>query len=81
MCSRAFRTAIFPGGRLFRRPSLMLAMLYYRLRDLSEPHEFRQPPLLNSGFFRRGEARDKFCPVSSNVTEFNPPPCEPSRSG
>jgi gamma-glutamylputrescine oxidase len=24
----------FPGGRLFRRPSLMLAMLYYRVRDL-----------------------------------------------
>ena len=24
----------FPGGALFRRPSLMLAMLYYRLRDL-----------------------------------------------
>jgi gamma-glutamylputrescine oxidase len=24
----------FPGGRLFRRPSLMMAMLYYRLRDL-----------------------------------------------
>jgi gamma-glutamylputrescine oxidase len=24
----------FPGGRLFRRPSLMLAMLYFRLRDL-----------------------------------------------
>jgi gamma-glutamylputrescine oxidase len=24
----------FPGGRLFRRPSLMLAMMYYRLRDL-----------------------------------------------
>jgi gamma-glutamylputrescine oxidase len=24
----------FPGGRFFRRPSLMLAMLYYRLRDL-----------------------------------------------
>jgi gamma-glutamylputrescine oxidase len=24
----------FPGGRAFRRPSLMLAMLYYRLRDL-----------------------------------------------
>jgi gamma-glutamylputrescine oxidase len=24
----------FPGGRLFRRPSLILAMLYYRLRDL-----------------------------------------------
>jgi gamma-glutamylputrescine oxidase len=24
----------FPGGRIFRRPSLMLAMLYYRLRDL-----------------------------------------------
>jgi gamma-glutamylputrescine oxidase len=24
----------FPGGRLFRRPSLMAAMLYYRLRDL-----------------------------------------------
>jgi gamma-glutamylputrescine oxidase len=24
----------FPGGRLFRRPSLMLAMLFYRLRDL-----------------------------------------------
>jgi gamma-glutamylputrescine oxidase len=24
----------FPGGPLFRRPSLMLAMLYYRLRDL-----------------------------------------------
>lgn len=24
----------FPGGRLFRRPTLMLAMLYYRLRDL-----------------------------------------------
>ncbi|HKB48224.1 MAG TPA: FAD-binding oxidoreductase, partial [Ktedonobacterales bacterium] len=24
----------FPGGRVFRRPSLMLAMLYYRLRDL-----------------------------------------------
>ena len=24
----------FPGGRWFRRPSLMLAMLYYRLRDL-----------------------------------------------
>ena len=24
----------FPGGRLFRRPSLMLAMLYYRLRDV-----------------------------------------------
>jgi len=24
----------FPGGRMFRRPSLMLAMLYYRLRDL-----------------------------------------------
>jgi gamma-glutamylputrescine oxidase len=24
----------FPGGRLFRRPSLMLAMLYYRIRDL-----------------------------------------------
>jgi gamma-glutamylputrescine oxidase len=24
----------FPGGTLFRRPSLMLAMLYYRMRDL-----------------------------------------------
>ncbi len=24
----------FPGGRLFRRPSLVTAMLYYRLRDL-----------------------------------------------
>ena len=24
----------FPGGHLFRRPSLMLAMLYYRVRDL-----------------------------------------------
>jgi len=24
----------FPGGRWFRRPSLILAMLYYRLRDL-----------------------------------------------
>ncbi|HEY4445636.1 MAG TPA: FAD-binding oxidoreductase [Steroidobacteraceae bacterium] len=24
----------FPGGRLFRRPSLMLAMMYYRLRDV-----------------------------------------------
>jgi gamma-glutamylputrescine oxidase len=24
----------FPGGRVFRRPSLMLAMLYYRIRDL-----------------------------------------------
>ena len=24
----------FPGGRLFRRPSLILAMLYYRVRDL-----------------------------------------------
>ncbi|HEY0745944.1 MAG TPA: FAD-binding oxidoreductase [Steroidobacteraceae bacterium] len=24
----------FPGGRLFRRPSLMLAMLYYRMRDI-----------------------------------------------
>jgi glycine/D-amino acid oxidase-like deaminating enzyme len=24
----------FPGGRLLRRPSLMLAMLYYRLRDM-----------------------------------------------
>ena len=24
----------FPGGSLFRRPSLVLAMLYYRLRDL-----------------------------------------------
>jgi len=24
----------FPGGRLFRRPSLMAAMLYYRLRDM-----------------------------------------------
>ena len=24
----------FPGGRLFRRPSLMAAMMYYRLRDL-----------------------------------------------
>jgi gamma-glutamylputrescine oxidase len=24
----------FPGGPLFRRPSLMLAMLYYRLRDV-----------------------------------------------
>lgn len=24
----------FPGGRLFGRPTLMLAMLYYRLRDL-----------------------------------------------
>jgi gamma-glutamylputrescine oxidase len=24
----------FPGGRLLRRPSLMLAMLYFRLRDL-----------------------------------------------
>jgi gamma-glutamylputrescine oxidase len=24
----------FPGGHLFRRPWLMLAMLYYRLRDL-----------------------------------------------
>jgi gamma-glutamylputrescine oxidase len=24
----------FPGGPLFRRPSLMLAMLYYRLKDL-----------------------------------------------
>ena len=24
----------FPGGPLFRRPSLVLAMLYYRLRDL-----------------------------------------------
>jgi gamma-glutamylputrescine oxidase len=24
----------FPGGRLFRRPSLVLAMTYYRLRDL-----------------------------------------------
>ena len=24
----------FPGGPLLRRPSLMMAMLYYRLRDL-----------------------------------------------
>ncbi|MEP6547096.1 MAG: FAD-binding oxidoreductase [Gammaproteobacteria bacterium] len=24
----------FPGGRLLRRPSLMMAMMYYRLRDL-----------------------------------------------
>jgi hypothetical protein len=24
----------FPGGTLLRRPTLMLAMLYYRLRDL-----------------------------------------------
>jgi gamma-glutamylputrescine oxidase len=24
----------FPGGKVFRRPSLVLAMLYYRLRDL-----------------------------------------------
>ena len=24
----------FPGGRLFRRPSLMAAMMYYRLRDV-----------------------------------------------
>jgi gamma-glutamylputrescine oxidase len=24
----------FPGGRLFRRPSLVMAMFYYRLRDL-----------------------------------------------
>jgi gamma-glutamylputrescine oxidase len=24
----------FPGGRLFRRPSLVMAMLYYRLRDM-----------------------------------------------
>jgi gamma-glutamylputrescine oxidase len=24
----------FPGGRLLRRPSLVLAMLYYRLRDM-----------------------------------------------
>jgi gamma-glutamylputrescine oxidase len=24
----------FPGGPLFRRPSLILAMLYYRLRDM-----------------------------------------------
>jgi len=24
----------FPGGRLFRRPTLMAAMMYYRLRDL-----------------------------------------------
>jgi gamma-glutamylputrescine oxidase len=24
----------FPGGRLFRRPSLMMAMMYYRLRDV-----------------------------------------------
>jgi gamma-glutamylputrescine oxidase len=24
----------FPGGRLLRRPSLILAMLYYRLRDM-----------------------------------------------
>ena len=24
----------FPGGALLRRPSLVLAMLYYRLRDL-----------------------------------------------
>ena len=24
----------FPGGRLFRRPSLVMAMMYYRLRDL-----------------------------------------------
>jgi gamma-glutamylputrescine oxidase len=24
----------FPGGPLFRRPSLMMAMMYYRLRDL-----------------------------------------------
>jgi gamma-glutamylputrescine oxidase len=24
----------FPGGRVFRRPSLVLAMLYYRIRDL-----------------------------------------------
>ncbi len=24
----------FPGGRMLRRPSLMMAMLYYRLRDL-----------------------------------------------
>jgi gamma-glutamylputrescine oxidase len=24
----------FPGGALFRRPALVLAMLYYRLRDL-----------------------------------------------
>jgi len=24
----------FPGGPVFRRPSLMLAMLYFRLRDL-----------------------------------------------
>jgi hypothetical protein len=25
---------VFPGGRWLRTPSLMLAMLYYRLRDL-----------------------------------------------
>jgi gamma-glutamylputrescine oxidase len=24
----------FPGGRLLRRPSLVMAMLYYRLRDM-----------------------------------------------
>ncbi len=28
------RHANFPGGPLFRRPALVLAMLYYRLRDL-----------------------------------------------
>ena len=34
MCSRGCRTATFPAGALLRRPSLVLAMLYYRLRDL-----------------------------------------------
>ena len=33
MCSRASRTANFPGGTLLRRPALVLAMLWYRLRD------------------------------------------------
>ena len=34
MSSHASRTRNFPGGMALRRPALVLAMLYYRLKDL-----------------------------------------------
>ncbi len=34
MCLRAFLIEGFPGGMLMRRPALVLAMMYYRLRDM-----------------------------------------------
>ena len=33
-CSRGFRIGTFPAARYFRRPALVLAMLWFRLMDL-----------------------------------------------